>query len=369
MKQPRIAIVHDWLYGGGAELVVEELHKMYPSAPIYTSYCSDEWRRRLDGKVVTGYLQQWPFAQLRKFLPILRQQWFKHLDFSEFDIVISSTGNGEAKFVRVKKPAVHICYCHTPTHFYWRKYTDYLKNPGFRPRWLARLGLRTLVNPLRKLDYKAAQGVDYFIANSSHIQKDIKRFYNKESVVIHPPVNVDSFRRGSKPTKRHDYITWGRHVPDKRFDIIIKACNKLQVPLTVIGSGPETTNLKKIAGPTITFLGRLNDQELVNQAQSARAFLFASEDDFGIAPVEALAAGTPVVAYKAGGAVDYIEEGLTGVFFSEQTVASLVKALQHFSSSSFNEKKIQAVAAKFSNQVFVTKIKALVDQVRPRSSS
>ncbi len=161
---PRIAIVHDWLYGGGAEQVVLALHKLYPEAPIYTSYCSDEWREKLNNKVVTGYLQSWPFAKLRKFLPLLRQFWFKRLDLSEFDVIISSSGNGEAKFVTTNADQKHICYCHTPTHFYWRKYTQYLKDPGFRPEWLVKFFLKLLLKPLRKRDYKAAQKVDFFIS-------------------------------------------------------------------------------------------------------------------------------------------------------------------------------------------------------------
>lgn len=151
----KVAIVHDWLVGGGAELVVQEMHRMFPEAPIYTSYCSDEWRQKLDGKVVTGWLQRWPFSKLRKYLPLLRIWWFTHLDLSEYDLVISSSGNGEAKGVRVPSTTTHICYCHTPTHFYWRHYDQYLRHPGFgicNP--LARLGLRLLVGPLRRWDRK-----------------------------------------------------------------------------------------------------------------------------------------------------------------------------------------------------------------------
>src|SRR3982750_2655078 len=128
-KPLKVAIVHDWLYGGGAERVIYELHKMYPDAPIYTSYCSPEWRQKLDGKVVTGFLQHWPFSRLRKFLPVLRIWWFTRLDFTGYDLVISSSGNGEAKGVRVPKDTMHICYCHTPTHFYWRNYQQYLARP------------------------------------------------------------------------------------------------------------------------------------------------------------------------------------------------------------------------------------------------
>ena len=158
MSKPKIAIVHDWLYGGGAEKVVLEIHKLYPEASVYTSFCTDEWRRKLDNKVITGYLQRWPFAKLRRLLPLLRQWWFARLDLSEYDIIISSSGNGEAKFVRKSRPEqLHICYCHTPTHFYWRHYDEYIKRPSFRPRWLARLGLKTLVRPLKKRDFAAAR--------------------------------------------------------------------------------------------------------------------------------------------------------------------------------------------------------------------
>ena len=161
---------------------VLEIHKLYPDAPIYTSFCSDEWRERLDNKVVTGYLQRWPFSKIRRLLPLLRQWWFAKLDLSEFDIIISSSGNGEAKFVRKSRPdQLHICYCHTPTHFYWRHYDEYIKRPSFRPQWLARLGLKTLVRPLKKRDFNAAQQVDIFIANSTGIQADIEEFYQRKS--------------------------------------------------------------------------------------------------------------------------------------------------------------------------------------------
>ncbi len=404
-RSPKVAIVHDWLVGGGAELVVEQLHKMYPDAPIYTSYCTKEWRQRLDNTVITGYLQHWPFSHVRKFLPVLRQRWFRKLDLSEFDLVISSSGNGEAKFVlprkdigqqqtdenpqslsnRGAKRPVHVCYSHTPTHFYWRKYDEYLKNPSFRPKWLARLGLRLLVKPLRKRDYEAAQSVDYFIANSSHIQNDIKKYYHRDSLVIHPPVNISAFTTSkiqtSKNNKTHastpsnikyqisnmsaqrSFILWGRHVPYKRFDLAIKACNKLKLPLTIIGTGPETKNLKKIAGPTITFTGRISDDELIAYAHSASAFLFPGEEDFGIAPVEAMAAGLPVIAYQSGGALDYVIEGKTGLFFTKQTQASLIEALQTFDLQMFDSEEIKYTVKQFEPAHFRQTISKIIRSV------
>ena len=261
-NRPKVAIVHDWLIGGGAERVVMELHKLYPEAPIYTSYSTDEWRRRLDGKVVTGYLQHWPFSKLRKFLPILRIWWFEHLDLRRYDLVISSSGNGEALGVKTPKGTLHINYCHSPTHYYWRHYERYMKRPGFGvfdP--LARLGLRLLIAPLRRWDYKAAQRPDYFIANSTHIQNDIKKYYGRDSTVIHPPVDVERFNVPEQP-ERIGFVTAGRQVPLKRTDLIVKACTKPGLPLTVVGEGPEHTELVKMAGPSVTFRTGVTDAEM-----------------------------------------------------------------------------------------------------------
>ncbi len=360
---PRIAIVHDWIYGGGAEKVVEALHQMYPDAPIYTSYCSDEWRERLDDKVVTGYLQRTPFRQLRKFLPLLRQWWFARLDLSEFDVVISSSGNGEAKFINVPN-GKQICYCHSPNHFYWRHYDEYIRDPGFRPKWLVRLGLRLLVKPLRRADYVAAQKVDYFIANSTHIKNDIKQYYNRDSEVIFPPIDVDRFRNIAKPKEQIGFVTMGRQVPMKKTDLIIEACNQLELPLTVIGQGPEHDRLVQLAGPTITFKTDVTDKQMPAELASAKGFIFASFEDFGIAPIEAMASGTPVIAYRAGGALDYIIPGQTGEFFAEQTVDSLMSALKTFDSSKFSPKEIRQYANQFSTEKFQELIKSTIDKYK-----
>lgn len=362
----KVAIVHDWLVGGGAERVVEELHHLYPEAPIYTSYCTPEWRQKLDNKVVTGYLQWWPFGPLRKFLPILRRFWFRSLKLSDYDLVISSAGNGEAKDVTVRPGTFHVCYCHSPTHFYWRHYDHYLQEPSFGAfNPLARLGLRLFVSPLRKWDYKAAQKPDLYIANSRHIQADIKKYYGRESVVVEPPVDVARFVTEQQP-KRQSFITVGRLKSYKRVDIIIEACNRLNLPLTVIGRGPELAALQKLAGPTITFDTTASDEKVVQYMQTAEAFLFAAHEDFGITPVEALAAGTPVIAYKAGGALDYVERDKTGLFFAEQTTDSLVHALKSFQPSAFDHQTIAAAAAKFSAESFRQKFTRAIHQTNDR---
>lgn len=361
----KVAIVHDWLVGGGAERVVQALHKIFPEAPIYTSYATPEWRARLDGKVITGFLQHWPFSRLRKFVGVLRMWWFSRLDFSGYDLVISSSGNGEALGVRPPKGTTYICYCHTPTHYYWRHYEHYLKQPGFGifdP--LARLGLRLLVGPLRRWDWRAAQRPDVFIANSTHIQKDIKHYYGREAIVIHPPIDTDRFMSHT-PQERAGFLTVGRQVPAKRTDIIVEACTRLNLPLTVVGRGPEHERLKKLAGTTVTFAPPSSDEDVVRYMQRAEAFIFASHDDSGIAPVEALAAGTPVIAYKAGGALDYIAPGKTGLFFAEQTVDSLVEVLQQFDSTLYDHEAIAAYAAQFSVEQFSEKIKQLICSLFP----
>lgn len=356
----KVAIVHDWLYGGGAERVIQQLHELYPDAPIYTSYCTDEWKKRLDGKVVTGYLQHWPFSKLRRMLPVLRVFWFRNLDLSNYDLIISSSGNGEAKDLTIPKGTTYICYCHAPTHYYWRSYDQYMKYPGFgifNP--IARIGMRLLAGPLKNADYRAAQKPQYFIANSSFIKKEIKQFYNRDAIVIHPPVNIDRFKSAATKQKK-GFVTVGRQVAYKRFDLIIDACNELRVPLTIIGNGPEHNNLVKRAGPTITFKTRVTDEEMPQQLGAAEAFIFAAVEDFGVAPVEAMAAGTAVIAYKDGGALDYITKD-TGIFFNSQNSESLVKVLQTFDAGKFNAQSLQKQAESFSDDIFKSKIKAFID--------
>lgn len=348
----KVAIVHDWLVGGGAERVVYELHQMFPDAPIYTSYCTPEWRERLDNKVVTGFLQNWPFSLLRKYVGILRIWWFTHLDFSQYDLVISSSGNGEAKGIKVPDNVVHICYCHSPTHYYWRHYDQYMKRPGFGifdP--LARLGLKLLVGPLRRWDLRASRRPDYFIANSSHIQADIKRYYNRDAVVIHPPIDIERFNKLS-PSKRHGFITVGRQTSYKRTDVIVDACTTLGLPLKVIGNGPEHYDLVRRAGPTVEFLTNVTDEEMPKHMAEAQAFLFAAFEDFGVTPVEALAAGTPVIAYKAGGALDYVIPNVTGSFYTKQDSETLSKELIKFKPSHYSHIEIMNDALEFSSHEF-----------------
>jgi glycosyltransferase involved in cell wall biosynthesis len=350
---------------GGAEPLVLELHKLYPDAPIYTSvYDKEKMTAFADCDVRTTYLQK----VLPKFLrykhvlwPVLRAHAFRTLDMSQYDLIISSS-TAESKAVKKRPDATHICYCNTPTRYYWSHYEEFKNSFNFEPlTFLIRPLIPLFVAWMRKLDLKSAEGVDYFMANSSEVQSRIKKYYRRESTVVWPAVDVSRFDPNYNANIHRDgFAIWGRHVPYKRFDLAIKACNVLKRPLTVVGTGPETANLKKIAGPTVTFAGRAPDEELTRIAQSASAFIFPGEEDFGISPVESLAAGTPVIAYRAGGAKDYVIEGKTGHFFKKQTVDSLVEALTAFEKMEFDSKEISRSTQKFSPERFRSEVSSFV---------
>lgn len=364
LKNLKVAIVHDWLYGGGAELVVEQLHELFPDAPIYVSFCTNEWRQRLDNKVVTGFLQHQPFRKFYKYLGVLRIWYYTHLNLKGYDLIISSSG-AEAKGIKVPEGTLHINYCHAPTHYYWSRYDEYMQHPGFGALDpLARIGLRVLVGPLKKWDYRAAQRPDHIIANSTHIQFEIKKYYNRDSTVIHPPVYFARFQKLENQNQpRNGFVISGRQTPYKRFDLAIQACSELGLPLTVIGDGPDNARLRKLAGPTIQFLGRLSDEDLERAFSRAWALIFPGLDDFGITPIEAMAAGTPVLAYKAGGALDYTTPGVTGEFFEEQTVESLKAALQTFRPEIYDHEAIARAAQKYSDTTFRQNITAYLQSL------
>jgi glycosyltransferase involved in cell wall biosynthesis len=371
-NKTKVAIVCDWLTGtGGAERVVLELHHMFPDAPIYTSqydnnpsiWYGDKWFA--DADIRTLWMQKLP-KSLKKLLPILRAREFSKLDLSEYDLVISSSG-AEAKAVKTGPKTTHITYCHAPTHYYWSRYDEYMKNPGFGAlNPLARLSLFTLVGRMRKWDYQAAQQPDYFIANSSHTKTDIKKYYNRDAEVIYPPVNIERFKPKDN-LSRNGFLIAGRQTPYKRFDLAIEACTALGVPLTVIGNGPEHDNLLKIAGPRVTFLTNVADKDMPHYFQKAEAFIFPGVDDFGIVAVEALAAGTPVIAFKAGGALDYVKEHKTGMFFEEQTASSLAEVIKKFSSLKFNHEEISKSTNKFSENNFAANFRKYLEKLKPQT--
>jgi glycosyltransferase involved in cell wall biosynthesis len=281
------------------------------------------------------------------------------LDLSDYDLVISSSG-AEAKAVKTGPKTKHICYCHAPTHYYWNRYNEYLRNPGFGIfNFLARLGLRLLVGPMRRWDYKAAQQPDYFIANSRYTKKQIKKYYGRDAKVIHPPVDIERFKPKGKVIK-NGFLIAGRQTPYKRFDLAVAACTQLNVPLTVIGNGPEHNKLVSMSGPRVTFLNKVADKDMPHYFQRASAFIFPGVDDFGIVAVEALAAGTPVISYKDGGALDYVKENKTGLLFENQTIDSLAETLKKLDSSKFSAATITKSTTKFSVGNFTNNIRAYI---------
>lgn len=367
MPAPKIAIVHDWLTNmGGAENVVLAMHEAFPDAPIYTSTFTPENMpafKNLD--VRTTYLQNLPIPlrKLHKFFPMLRVNAFRKLDLSEFDIILSSS-SAEAKQVRKTRPGqIHICYCHTPIRYYWSHYDEYRHDPGFgKLNWLVRLAMPLLVPSLKKADYKAAQAVDVFIANSSETQKRIKKYYGKQSTVIHPPADVDRFTPAR--TRKDYYVALGRQVPYKRIDLAVMAATKLGVELRVYGNGSQHQNLVDMAGPTVKFFtdrfGDASDNVVTDALNNARGYIFPAEEDFGIVQVEALAAGAPVIAYGRGGALDIVQDGESGVLFHKQSVDAVVDAIKRAQQIEFLPGTLRRKAKRFDKSLFITKISKIV---------
>lgn len=375
-KDLKVAIVCDWLTNvGGAEKVLYYIWRLFPEAPIYTSQYDPkgiDWFLKAD--VRTGSLQKYP-AKLRRFLGPLRQRYFSKLDLSEYDLIISVTG-AEAKAVKSgkwlhknKKKAlnprgIHISYCHVPTQYYWQMYDDYIKNPGFgvlNP--LVRFFFRLFVIPLRRADLKSAQRPDDFVTISKYAKEQILKYYGRESVIIHPPVELDDFKY--KKVKMKDYyITTSRQVNWKRVDLAIKACMMTQRKLLVIGEGPEHKKLVKLAKDSglVEFLPLMKKKELAKYLAGAKGYIFPSLEPFGIAPVEALAAGCPVLAFSEGGSRDYIIEGKNGLFFKEQTAKSIAEGILKFEKMKFDRAKVSKTAEEFSVKRFEKEIKDYIEK-------
>ncbi|MCA0228374.1 glycosyltransferase [Patescibacteria group bacterium] len=372
MKQPKIAIVCDFLTTmGGAENVVVAMHEIFPDAPIYTALYSPEKIPPLNtADVRTSRLQRLPklLRQNHRFFPTLGVKAFRDFDLSEFDIILTSSYLNANQVRKTRPDQVLISYCHTPARYYWSHYELYRKEPGFG--WLnplIRLMMSILVPKQRKLDFEAAQQVDVFIANSTETQSRIKKYYKKNSTVIHPP--VDTKRFSPKRTRGDYYVTLGRQLPNKRFDLAVDACTKLGIPLKVFGRGEMHENLVRRAGPTIQFytdrFGDASDQAVESALNAAKGFVFPSDEDFGIVSVEALAAGAPVIGYAKAGTRDIVTDGETGVLFDRQTVDDVIAAIHRAEATTFFPSKLQRHAKRFDTSLFVTKLRKVVTDNTP----
>lgn len=350
-----IAIIHDWLTDfAGAEQVLFQLTKIFPEADIYTSVVHRDKTGGIEPeKISSTYLQKIPFSiKKRQFLVPLMPQAFESLDLSRYDLVISNTSS-VAKGVITKVETPHICYCHTPTRYLWEPHLDDRASSS---------ALRRQANhKLRIWDQVAASRPDYYIANSENIRRKIAKYYRRKSVVVYPPVNVGRFKTSSKKDLEDYYLISGRLVGYKKVDLAILAFNDLKKPLYVVGEGPERTRLEKIAGPNIKFFGRVSDEKLAELYSKAKAFIFPANEDFGIVPVEALAAGRPVIAYKAGGALETIKEGITGTFFAEQTPQCLIETVRNFDPDKYDSSRLRQAAFAFDEVAFRKNFKETVD--------
>lgn len=364
----KVAIVCDWLTNqGGGERVVLELHRMFPDAAIFTSvYDSDGpgMDKFQDADIRQSFIRFLPWAKSKyQLYPVLRRWAFTRFDFSGYDLVISSSG-AEAKAVKVPEGTTHINFCHSPTHYYWVRPDEYLKSDTMGAFGkLLRFGLKLLLKPMRRLDYLAAQRPDIMVANSTLTQDRIKRYYDRDSEVIFPPVDVERFAPPDSPPARKGFVSLGRQVHYMRRDIAVEACTQLGLLLRVIGRGPEHEYLRSIAGHTVEFYEDLSDQEVAEALWHAEGLISCGIEDFGITSAEALAAGCPVVALRGGGTQDIVEEDRHGVYFDEQTAGSLQSVLVNFNSTQFESQKLLKQADKFSVQNFQRNIKYLVDNL------
>ena len=361
----KIALVHDYFIQlGGAERVAAAMHDSFPTAPIYTTVAlPHRLPKELRGADIrTSAMQRLPGMEQR-----FRQYFMlypfavEHFDLSEFDLIFSSS-SGYAKGVRRRSDAIHVCYCHTPMRWVWR-YEDYVARESFGA--VTRSLLPLSLWGLKKWDLRAARQPNYYIANSRLVAQRIKQVYDREAIVIPPPIDVDRFQTS---TQIEDYyLVLSRLVPYKRIDLAIEACKRLGRRLVIIGDGPDRARLEKLAGPQTEFLGRQSDSRVNHFASRCRALLFPGEEDFGMVPLEVNAAGRPVIAFKGGGAVETVVEGLSGVFFKHPNSESLVEAIEDFESRSWNQRMLRRHAEKFDRRIFAFRVLQFLASVAPSS--
>ena len=358
----KIALIADWLPTfGGAEHVIAEFHALWPDAPIFTTVANFGHLGPLDSaNIRTSALQPLYRLTRRHELLLPWMPWaMERVDLRAFDCIISSS-HAVGKGIIPPSNAVHICYCHTPMRYAWEMEEEYLRD--FRIPHFLRRATRRFLKRMRRWDLTTAKRTDVFIANSSTTQERIRRVYGRESAVIAPPVHERFFRTPLVGGARTYYLAIGRFVPYKRFDLAIAAANTLGIPLKISGTGRMEDRLRKMAGPTVEFLGRVQDEDLPELYAGARAILFPQVEDAGVVPLEAQACGTPVIALKKGGVLDAVIDGLSGVFFEEQTAPSLCQAITRFSNRTFDASAIRAHAEQFSAEHFREQIRRIASQ-------
>lgn len=377
----KLALVHDYLsQEGGAERVLREMHALWPDAPVFVLFHDRDRAHPAfrDWAVRTSWLQTLPGAteRYRWYLPLMPAATESH-DLREFDVILSSS-SAFAKGVIVHPEAIHISYCHTPTRFLWTDSNSYVEELQY-PRVVKQL-LPPVLNYLRIWDRQAAERVDRFVANSETVRRRIQKYYGRDADVIHPPVDVVSretnpltppytkgeirvhppYDKGDRRGLSNYYLVGGRLVAYKRFDLVVRAFSKLGVPLVVFGEGPEFERLRAIAKPNIEFVGRVSDDEKRALYAGCIAFIHPHVEDFGITAIEAMAAGRPVIAYPAGGALETVLPGITGDFLEDQSWENLAHHIIRFDPARFDAARIRDHAARYDASVFRDKLRAYV---------
>ena len=355
----KLALVHDYLIqDGGAEKVVDVMHGLWPESPIYTLLFDQNKLPAFKGRDIrTSFLEKLPLGKRKYqwYLPLMPTAT-EHYNLAGYDVVVSST-SAFAKGVITKDDALHICYCHTPTRYLWSDTHSYIEE--LRVPRIVKMLLPPLLSRLRVWDRQAADRVDIFVANSETVRRRIKKYYRRDAHVIHPPVDTHRFAIDHGP--KDYFLTGGRLVAYKRYDMVVEAANRTGIPLKIFGSGPVEKDLRRSAKKNIEFLGRVSDEEQARLYAGARAFIHPQEEDFGITPVESMATGRPVIAYRKGGAPETVVEGLSGEFFDEQSWEELADHMIRFDNSIYNPHDIKAHAEQFSRKRFEQQMRSFVE--------
>lgn len=356
----KVALVHYWLVGmRGGESVLEALCDMYPEADIFTHVVDPEVisKKLRRHKIYTSFIAKLPRAKkwYRNYLPFMPMA-LEQLDLRSYDLVISSE-SGPAKGVLPREDALHVCYCHTPMRYIWNMYGEHLQSAGFFKRCM----MPMLTHYLRNWDVSAAARVDAFVANSHAVAARIDKYYRREATIIFPPVSVDDFTLRGPEEKDDYYLLLGQLVHYKRPGLAVQAFNSMAKRLVVVGGGEKLGEIKRLAGPTVEVLGNVPFNQVKEHLSLAKGLVFPGEEDFGIVPVEAMASGCPVIAYGRGGALDTVVDGVTGVLFDKQDLASLEQAVMRCEELDFDAATLRRHAESFDRERFMQEMRAFIE--------
>ncbi len=367
----KVAVVHDWLNTkrGGAEMVLADILELVPEADVFTMICNKKLFPEIASKhtITTSFLQKFPrfFKNNPQYLlPFIRRA-ITNFDFSGYDLVISSSG-AWSKNVAIPKDTKHICYCHTPARMLWVDWPAYLDSFhfwGFRIIPFSKLYIERLCSQLRLWDFYSTKNIDVLIANSKNVASRIAKFYHRDAIVIYPGIDLSIYQQNQHTKKSNYYIVISTLAKYKRIDVVVQAFRKNGLPLIIVGDGNDRARLEKLANGAnnITFKGFVDDEQKLRLLSEAKALIFPGEEDFGITPIESLASGTPVIAYKAGGVAETIKEGKSGIFFTQPNAKGLILAITEFQQLNFDAQFLHQEAEHYSKAAFKKQFKDILN--------